>query len=131
MKTSNLRMAGTLGVTMVLLASMGVATSVALGKGTPGGPPTTTTTSSGPGSTSSQTTTTGASTTKVLVCHRTHSAKKPSHTISVSPSAVRAHLAHGDTLGACGVLGAPTKETGGAQGNGLGNGNGHANGHAK
>jgi hypothetical protein len=35
---------------------------------------------------------------KVLVCHRTHSKKKPWHTISVSSSAVQAHLNHGDTL---------------------------------
>jgi len=36
---------------------------------------------------------------KVLVCHKPH--KKGGHTLSVSASAVPAHLAHGDTLGAC------------------------------
>lgn len=35
---------------------------------------------------------------KVLVCHRTHSQKKPWHLISVSAAAVPAHLRHGDTL---------------------------------
>jgi hypothetical protein len=36
---------------------------------------------------------------KVDVCHRTGSGR--SHTINISSNAVRAHLAHGDTLGAC------------------------------
>lgn len=36
---------------------------------------------------------------KVLVCHKP--AKKGGHTISISSSAVPAHLAHGDTLGPC------------------------------
>jgi Domain of unknown function (DUF5666) len=35
---------------------------------------------------------------KVLVCHKP---KKNPHTLSLPPSAVPAHLAHGDTLGAC------------------------------
>jgi len=37
---------------------------------------------------------------KVLVCHKPNS-KKGGHTISISSSAVPAHLGHGDTLGAC------------------------------
>ena len=35
---------------------------------------------------------------KVLVCHKP---KKNAHTLSLPPSAVPAHLAHGDTLGPC------------------------------
>src|SRR6266581_7670011 len=38
---------------------------------------------------------------KVTICHITGSKKHPAHTISVSSSAVNAHLAHGDHLGAC------------------------------
>ena len=38
---------------------------------------------------------------KVTICHRTHSKKHPFHTITVSNRAVKAHLRHGDTLGAC------------------------------
>jgi hypothetical protein len=49
-------------------------------------------------------TTTGLTTTaggKVTICHRTHSKKHPFHTISVAVPALRAHLRHGDVLGAC------------------------------
>ena len=38
---------------------------------------------------------------KVKVCHVTHGKKKHAHTITVSSKAVRAHLRHGDHLGAC------------------------------
>ena len=38
---------------------------------------------------------------RVQICHRTHSKKHPWHTITVSSRAVKAHLKHGDTLGAC------------------------------
>ena len=38
---------------------------------------------------------------KQTICHLTHSKKHPTVTITVSSSAVPAHLRHGDTLGAC------------------------------
>jgi hypothetical protein len=48
--------------------------------------------------TSSGGTTTSASGKKTLVCHRTHSKKKPYRLIWVSNRAVAAHLRHGDVL---------------------------------
>jgi RNA polymerase sigma factor (sigma-70 family) len=38
---------------------------------------------------------------QVIICHHTGSEKNPVVTISVAPSAVDAHLAHGDAMGAC------------------------------
>lgn len=38
---------------------------------------------------------------KVVICHHTHSAQNPFVTIRVSENALPAHLAHGDTIGAC------------------------------
>lgn len=40
-----------------------------------------------------------AATGKVEVCHKEHG--KPHHTLYISISAQKAHLDHGDTLGAC------------------------------
>ena len=39
--------------------------------------------------------------TKIMICHRTGSAKNPLVTITVSEVTGAAHLAHGDTLGPC------------------------------
>src|SRR3982751_3931102 len=61
------------------------------GKGHNAGAASTTSTSTGG-------TTTNASGKKTLVCHRTHSKKKPWHLIWVSNHAVPAHLRHGDVL---------------------------------
>ena len=38
---------------------------------------------------------------RVTICHRTGSRRNPFRTITVAQSAVRAHLRHGDTTGAC------------------------------
>jgi hypothetical protein len=38
---------------------------------------------------------------RVTICHRTKSKKNPYRTIRVAPSAVRAHLRHGDKRGPC------------------------------
>ena len=43
---------------------------------------------------------------KVTICHN-------GHTISISQSALAAHLRHGDTIGPCGVLGASASRAGG------------------
>jgi hypothetical protein len=49
---------------------------------------------------------------RVVLCHVTHSRKHPSHTIVVSQAAVRAHLRHGDSLGACTQTTAPAGKHG-------------------
>jgi hypothetical protein len=45
-----------------------------------------------------------AQSSKQTVCHK--DSKASAHTITVASSAVPAHLAHGDTLGACAASGA-------------------------
>jgi hypothetical protein len=105
------------------------------------------------GATTTGTTTTGQGARKVTICHLTGSKHHPAVTISVSQSAVAAHLRHGDHLGACtgtetqkpkhssgsttGTTGSSTTTTttsshgnSGSNGNGNGNnGNGNS-GHA-
>jgi len=74
---------------------------------------------------------------RVTICHLTGSKKHPGHTITISSAAVRAHLKHGDHLGAC--TGTETKKS---HGNGNdndndddqgqnGNDQGHGHGHGK
>jgi hypothetical protein len=101
MSRNRLLVAQVFGLVALFTVGMGLAGSTALGKGKPSG---TQTGATDTVSTSDSTITTSASAGKALVCHRTHSKKRPSHTINVSVNAVSAHLAHGDTLGACVVL---------------------------
>src|SRR5436190_13925837 len=59
---------------------------------------------------------------KVTICHHTHSRKNPFVTITISQSALKAYLAHGDTIGPCsgGVLGATaTRSSGRSSGGGV------------
>src|SRR5206468_11774962 len=51
-------------------------------------------------------------TSKVTICHHTHSQKNPFVTITVSEHALPAHLGHGDTVGPCPT--GPTGATGAA-----------------
>jgi hypothetical protein len=59
---------------------------------------------------------------RVQVCHRTHSKKKPWHTITVSVNALKAHLKHGDTLGACAAAAPAAPKTNGKSGDQHGKG---------
>jgi hypothetical protein len=61
---------------------------------------------------------------RVEICHRTGSKHHPAHAIWVSSAAVPAHLAHGDTLGACTGSETP-KSHGEGEGHGQGQGHGH------
>jgi hypothetical protein len=82
---------------------------------------------------------------RVQICHVTGSKHHPAHTITVSSAAVKAHLRHGDHLGACtgtetarhhghGPATSSTPSTAPSNhghGNAGGNGNGNGNGHHK
>jgi hypothetical protein len=68
---------------------------------------------------------------KVTICHRTHSKKHPWVQIQVGAPAAKAHLKHGDVLGACPAVAPPTQAGGGDNGKSGDHGNGHGNGHGK
>ena len=59
---------------------------------------------------------------KVTLCHHTHSKKHPWVTITVGAPAVKAHLKHGDTVGACPTV-VPATNAKKHHGNGKGEGN--------
>ena len=89
---------------------------------------------------------------KITICHHTHSKKHPSHTITISVKAWKAHQRHCFTLGACAAA-KPAKHNNGSakgqsknppasqsqnngqgnngQNNGQGNGQAHGKGHGK
>ena len=84
---------------------------------------------------------------KITICHHTHSKKHPTHTITISAKAWKAHQRHGDTLGPCAAA-TSAKHTNGkakghsktpptsqsqnkGQGNGQGNGQAQGKGHGK
>jgi hypothetical protein len=99
----DLRMKLTTLVLALMLA--GLASSVALAKQPPGKKAGATT------STTSTSTTTTASQKKVLVCHATHSKKRPYVLIRVSVRSVRARLKQGDVMPTNGRC--PTARSGG------------------
>ena len=73
----------------------------------------------------------GANQYKVTICHHTHSTKHPMHTITVSANAVKAHLKHHDTLGACPATTPPAANTHSNKGDNGNHGNGNNGKHGK
>jgi hypothetical protein len=64
---------------------------------------------------------------KVTLCHHTHSKKHPWVTITVGAPAVKAHLKHGDVLGACpAVVPAANAKKHHGKGNGKGQSGDHS-----
>ena len=127
MVRGKLRLAGVFGLVGAMLVSLAMVASAAVGKNKPSA---------------------AQYQYKVTICHRTHSKKKPLHTIRVSSRAVPAHLKHGDTLGPCPTTGDAATSTSATSGNGKhgkkgngngndsgghgnGNGQGNGNGHGK
>jgi len=53
---------------------------------------------------------------KVTVCHHTHSKKHPWVQVRVSAHGAKAHLKHGDVLGACPTVAPPNRDGGGGNG---------------
>jgi hypothetical protein len=54
-----------------------------------------------PGSTARQSAASDQYVAKITICHHTHSQSNPLVTITISQSALNAHLGHGDTIGPC------------------------------
>jgi hypothetical protein len=66
---------------------------------------------------------------KVTLCHHTHSKKHPTVTITVGAAAVKAHLTHGDSTGACPLV-VPATNAKKHHGNGNGKDKGKAGDHS-
>lgn len=68
---------------------------------------------------------------KVTICHHTHSKKHPWVQIRVGASAAKAHLKHGDTLGACPPPAAPAPKKTGDDQHGKSGDHGKSGNHGK
>jgi hypothetical protein len=81
------------------------------------------------------TTTTNVGARRVTICHLTGSRKHPAVTITVSQSAVAAHLRHGDHLGACTGNEKPrpkhSNHSSNSSNSNAGSGHGKSSGHGK
>ncbi len=73
---------------------------------------------------------------QITICHFTHSAKHPAHTIMISSAAWPAHQRHGDHLGACTPADTAAKTVTHGHSSGSNHGKsgsapGHSGGHGK